>query len=129
MVRLCDGGAGGSGGVGARFVRVPIAPGSFTTVPVAEVRTVEFGESIEVFGPGVLAFDGERDRRLSADQRAIVTVDACGPRLIDVAAVLAAAARDRLFDVPPDPVESQRPKIPTIPKMESLIEMENPDGD
>lgn len=120
MVRLGEGVAGGCGGAGARLVRVPIAPGSFTTVPIAEVRHVEFGESIEVLGPGVLAFDGERDRRLSAGQRAIVTVDACGPRLIDVAAVLDAAARERLFDV--------RADCPSDPSSQDVKSSEDADG-
>ncbi len=43
-------------------------------------------------GPGVLAFDGERERVLKPDQRARLTVQRDGPWVIDVAKTLARAA-------------------------------------
>ena len=46
-------------------------------------------------GPGVLAFDGERERVLKPDQRARLTVQRDGPWVIDVAKTLAQAAACR----------------------------------
>ena len=57
-------------GSGNEAVRAPIAPGLYANVRVAASRTIEFGEEVTVTGPGVLAFDGERERVLKPDQRA-----------------------------------------------------------
>jgi hypothetical protein len=87
-------------GPGGRRLRLPIAPGTFTDLDLAEVRALALGEPVEMFGPGVLAFDGERDRRLGPGQRVTVTVEACGPLVIDVERTLMIAATQRLFDRP-----------------------------
>lgn len=89
-------------GRGGRRVRVPLAPGDFTTLEVAEVRPLAEGEVVEFDGPGVLAFDGERDRPLSPSARVTASVDRSGPLLIDVERVLVLAAREKLFDRPED---------------------------
>ena len=57
-------------GEGGDPVTAPIAPGLYQDVPVRAVRTVSPGERIEITGPGVLAFDGERERTLKPGQRA-----------------------------------------------------------
>lgn len=85
-------------GPGGRSVRVPLSPGSFTTVAVAEVRPVADGETVLLRGPGVLAFDGERDRRID-DVVVEAVVDRTGPFLIDVERTLVLAAADHRFDV------------------------------
>jgi hypothetical protein len=94
-------------GHGGRRVRVPLAPGSFTTLDIAEVRPLALGESVEIAGKCVLAFDGERDVPVSERGRVTVRVDKSGPLLIDVDATLIIAARDRRFDekqtTTPDP--------------------------
>ena len=51
-------------------------------------------------GPGVLAFDGERERVLREGTIATVTVRRDGPAVIDVARTLTCAARHALFDAP-----------------------------
>ena len=89
-------------GPGGRRVRMPLMPGSFATVDVAEVRALALGEPIELHGPGMLAFDGERDRRLGRDASVTLTVDDDGPLVIDVERALIHAARDRRFDLPED---------------------------
>lgn len=89
-------------GRGGRRVRVPLAPGDFTTLEVAEVRPLAEGEVVEFHGPGVLAFDGERDRPLSSSARVTASVDRSGPLLIDVERVLVLAARGKMFDRPED---------------------------
>jgi hypothetical protein len=88
-------------GGGARELLAPISPGLFRRVHVAGVRRLDLGEPVEVKGPGVLAFDGDRERQLAAGQRATLAVVREGPRVIDVGAALAAAARAGVFvDVP-----------------------------
>jgi len=89
-------------GRGGRRVRVPLAPGDFTTLEVAEVRPLDEGELVEFEGPGVLAFDGERDLPLSSSARVTASVDRSGPLLIDVERVLVLAAREMMFDRPED---------------------------
>jgi hypothetical protein len=46
----------------------------------------------------VLAYDGERHRRLRTGETVTVRVDGAGPWLLDVDATLAAAAARRCFD-------------------------------
>jgi hypothetical protein len=81
-----------------RTLRVPLSPGLFRRVRVAEVRRLALGEPVEIRGPGVLAFDGDRERELGPGQRARLTVERAGPRVIDVRAALAAAGRLGLFE-------------------------------
>ncbi len=82
---------------GPEKVRVPIAPGSFADVPYWSVSEVELGVPLLVRGPGVLSFDGERDRVLGPDTTATVRILADGPRVIDVEATLAAAVAAKHF--------------------------------
>jgi predicted polyphosphate/ATP-dependent NAD kinase len=79
-------------GSGADRVHAPIAPGLYAHVRVAALRRVAFAEAVDVSGPGVLAFDGERERVLRAGQRARLTIARDGPWVIDPARALAAAA-------------------------------------
>jgi ATP-NAD kinase N-terminal domain len=78
-------------------LRAPTAPGHYADVGIVECRPLPIGETIEVHGPVLLAFDGERKRRLHEGERAILTVRADGPRVVDVGAVMAAAAHRGLF--------------------------------
>ena len=91
-------------GEGGRRVRVPLAPGSFTTMDVAEVRPLRDGEAVTISGRTILAFDGERDRPVSPAGSVTCRVESSGPLLIDVEKTLVLAARDRRFDI--DPVTS-----------------------
>ncbi len=86
-------------GRGPGGVRAPIAPGLYATVRVADTRHVAFGEVVSVTGPGVLAFDGERERVLRPNQRARLTVRRDGPWVVDVAKALAHAAARGTFRV------------------------------
>ncbi len=99
--RFDDGGVLVRLGPGGRRVRVPVAPGSFSSVDIAEVTPLAFGEVVHLRGPGVLAFDGERDLRIGADADVTVSVEPTGPLLIDVERTLALAAAERRFDLPP----------------------------
>lgn len=93
--------AGDDGGVIVRFAPVgtaahvidaPIAPGLYQHVGFDECRRVGLGETVEIVGPGILAFDGERKRAVPEGRTMRFRVERDGPRVIDVRAVLAAAA-------------------------------------
>jgi len=71
---------------------VPISPGLYTELGVTGSREVMLGERVEITGPGLLAFDGDRERDLAAGQSASLWVERSGPRAIDVAAALREAA-------------------------------------
>jgi hypothetical protein len=75
-----------------RLRRCAIAPGRFVGVEIASVTPVPDGGSVTLTGPGVLAFDGEREQRLGAGQICTVTVIRDGPSVIDVGATLRFAA-------------------------------------
>jgi hypothetical protein len=86
-------------GQGAEGVHAPIAPGLYATVRVASSRTIAFGEIVTVEGPGLLAFDGERERVLKPGQHAHLSIRRDGPWVIDAGATLARAARSGAFRV------------------------------
>ena len=85
-------------GGSSRHVRVPLAPGSFTTVAVQSVQPIALGATVDLLGGGVLAFDGERTLPVGANSRITASITQSGPWVIDVDRVLALAARDRCFD-------------------------------
>ena len=87
----------GPGPNGGSALLAPISPGLFRTVHVASTRRIALGERVVVEGPGVLAFDGDRERTLGPGQRARLRVERDGPRVIDVAAALTLAARSGRF--------------------------------
>ena len=78
-------------------VRAPIAPGSFDDISIVDARQLVDDETIEVAGPCVLSFDGERDVVLQAGDCARLSVRRDGPRVIDPTTTLMLAARERLF--------------------------------
>ena len=69
----------GAHGDGGRALLAPISPGLFRTVHVLGVRRLALGEAVTVAGPGVLAFDGDRERALAPGQRAVLTRHARRP--------------------------------------------------
>ena len=82
------------GGVHLRFgpgqtVRAPIAPGLYHDVAIASYERLDLGQSVVIDGPGVLAFDGERDVVLAPGQQVKITLNANGPWVIDPTAALA----------------------------------------
>jgi predicted polyphosphate/ATP-dependent NAD kinase len=82
---------------GPNTVRVPIAPGAFADVRYWSADEIDLGQSVTLCGPGVLSFDGERDRVLGPNIVATVRILADGPRVIDVDATLAAAVAAKHF--------------------------------
>ncbi|MGE0621516.1 MAG: hypothetical protein AB7I04_02390 [Pseudomonadales bacterium] len=80
-----------------RTVRAPIAPGYYRNVVVGGSRTIDLRQQVRCTGPGVLAFDGERERVLKPGQQAVLSVERTGPRVIDVPATLRLAAEKGCF--------------------------------
>jgi hypothetical protein len=78
-------------------VNAPIAPGYYREVQVRSHRMIDFGEIIAVQGPGVLAFDGERERVLKPDQHATFSLSRSGPLVVDVEKTLHLAAEKGCF--------------------------------
>lgn len=79
--------------------QVPIAPGHYRQVRITACRRVEPDEAVTFRGPGVLAFDGERERTLKPGQTARLTVRRDGPWVVDVPRTLALAAQRRAFQL------------------------------
>ncbi len=73
-------------------VRAPTAPGHHSRVPVASIEPLAFGDPVTLDVPTVLAFDGERKRRVHAGETVTIRVRRDGPRVVDVGAVMAQAA-------------------------------------
>lgn len=65
-----------------------LAPGRFESVGLAETRPAALGEPLRLAGPGVLAFDGERERVLRPGQTATLRTLRDGPWVVDVRSVL-----------------------------------------
>ena len=84
-------------GPGGERVQAPIAPGLYKTVEVAECRVIPAGEAATASGPGVLAFDGERDRSLKPNQPVELFVERSGPWVVDIHQTLELAARKGMF--------------------------------
>jgi hypothetical protein len=87
-------------GANGRALYAPLSPGLFRAVRVDGARRLALDEAVELRGPGVLAFDGDRERRLVPGQRARLRVVRSGPRVIDVGRALGLAAARGLFVCP-----------------------------
>jgi hypothetical protein len=81
----------------ARSLLAPIAPGLYRSFPIAAWRRLQLGERVRLEGRGVLAFDGDRERRLAPGQAAHLCVLRDGPHVVDVDRTLALAARSGLL--------------------------------
>ncbi len=94
-VDFCDHQAGG------RLLRAPVSPGLFRSAHIRGHRRLALGENTFVEGPGIIAFDGDRERALAAGQGATFKVTRSGPRVIDPhLALRLAAERELLLDLP-----------------------------
>jgi hypothetical protein len=80
-----------------KTLRAPLSPGLYETVEIDSVDRVELDEPVRWRGPGLLAFDGDREIVLESDQVAILRVMRAGPWVIDPKRALRAAAHQGLF--------------------------------
>lgn len=84
-------------GPDGQLVRAPIAPGLYRSVPVQSVERVPLEVPIELAGPTVLAFDGDREHRIPAGEPALAMVRRDGPRVVDVPTALQEGAAAGTF--------------------------------
>jgi hypothetical protein len=78
-------------------VLAPIAPGYYQRVRVFQHRAIPFSQTLSCKGPGVLAFDGERERVLKPGQTAKLTITRSGPKVVDVPTTMKLAAERGCF--------------------------------
>lgn len=70
----------------------PTAPGHLAPVGIRSVERIELDELLFVTGPTILAFDGERKRRVLDGDMAKLSVRRDGPQVVDVGRVMHTAA-------------------------------------
>ena len=80
-----------------RVVTAPMSPGWYVDVGVERCRRLALGEAVEASGPAILAFDGDRVRKIGDAEIVRFRVERDGPTVIDVDATLARAARAGVF--------------------------------
>ena len=80
-------------------LRAPTAPGHVAVLGIERHRVVGLGESVTVKGPMILAFDGERKRRLLEGDQATLTIRRDGPRVLDVGNIMRLAAQAGSFSI------------------------------
>lgn len=84
-------------GSSGETVIAPIAPGLHEPVSVSRHWRVNPGEPVQFAGPGIVALDGERERRLRQGQHACLTLRRDGPRVVDVGTTMMLAATQGLM--------------------------------
>jgi hypothetical protein len=84
-------------GSAGRTLLAPVSAGLYRRVNVVSHRALALGEEVVLRGPGVLAFDGDRERRLLPGQEAFLRVERSGPFVIDVERALRLAAERGTF--------------------------------
>lgn len=78
-------------------LRAPISPGLYEDVAIDGADRIELGAEVVWQGPGLLAFDGDREIVLGAGEAARLRVVREGPWVIDPWRALRAAAEGSLF--------------------------------
>ncbi len=78
-------------------INVPISPGLHADVGIRSARKIELDQPVQIEGPGILAFDGDRTIKLEPGSTASVTVSRDGPRIIEAEHIMAIAAADQQF--------------------------------
>ncbi|MDC6450299.1 NAD(+)/NADH kinase [Pseudomonadales bacterium] len=78
-------------------IEVPISPGLYNTIGIESCNRVSLGERTKVMGPGILAFDGDREIQLGEKQSVTVSIRADGPWIIEPKRVMKAAVSLKVF--------------------------------
>lgn len=102
----------GEGSGSGQTILAPLAPGFYCNFSVATHRKLALDQPCVVTGPGILAFDGERERVLKPGQKATLKVSRTGPLLMDIQATLQIAASRGSFQTSNDS-KSRTPKSST----------------
>lgn len=82
---------------GGRQLLAPIGPGMFAKVEIGKTRLVKFDQAVKAQGPSVIALDGERERVIAPGQRIEMRISRRGPWVVDLAATLQRAAKQKIF--------------------------------
>ena len=64
---------------------------------ITQSQRVKLGEAITLHGPGILAFDGDREISLATGEEATLRIERLGPNVIDVDLALRRAAERNLY--------------------------------
>ena len=84
-------------GPGGQPMQVALAPGLYRTVPVLSHCSIDLGAPVELGGPTVLSFDGDRERTIGETETATAVVQRDGPRVVDVDRALELGAAAGVF--------------------------------
>lgn len=84
-------------GRSGKTLRAPISPGLYETVGIDSVERLELETEIEWTGPGILAFDGDREIELNVGETATLSVVREGPWVIHPQRTLRSAAENGVF--------------------------------
>ena len=82
---------------GGRQLLAPMGPGMFAKVEIGKTRLVKFDQAVKAQGPSVIALDGERERVIAQGQRIEMRISRRGPWVVDLAATLQRAAKQKIF--------------------------------
>ena len=74
-----------------------MGPGMFAKVEIGKTRLVKFDQAVKAQGPSVIALDGERERVIAPGQRIEMRISRRGPWVVDLAATLQRAAKQKIF--------------------------------
>ncbi len=80
-----------------KTLRAPLSPGLYETVGIDSVTRIELDTPVQWTGPGLLAFDGDREIVLEANESVTLCVRRVGPWVVDAKRTLRAAAKRGLF--------------------------------
>ncbi len=81
-------------------VRALLTPGVMSSIEFCRCDLIGPADEVHLRGPGMLAFDGERDRELNTDVTAAVTIRGDGPFVINVESAIALAVGHGFFRTP-----------------------------
>lgn len=88
-------------GEGGSRVLAPIAPGLIVPVAIHHYRLLSLGDEVVLnSGPCTVALDGERSLEMGQHQHLTVRLTNQGPRVVDIGACMAEAARADVFRTP-----------------------------
>ena len=78
-------------------VRVPLSPGFFKEVAIADSRIIDLGETVTFEGEGILALDGDREHKLGNKRSVSVTIRRDGLWVYDVGAAMRYAVAEGMM--------------------------------
>jgi len=87
---------------GGHLLRAPVSPGLFRSAHILRAERLPLDEKTTIQGPGILAYDGDRERKVAAGESVSITVERNGPWVINPPRTLQLAAERKLMaDLPP----------------------------